>query len=57
MVNFIISDEKKNRDDEVMFLSCLHGLCAFPNMVIDINTVRKSEKKREKKNRHGVDCC
>ena len=57
MVNFVISDEKKqekiqekNRDDVVMFLSCLHGLCAFPNIVIDVNTVRKSEEeKREKK--------
>ena len=32
-----------------MLLSCLHGLCAFPNMVIDINIARKSGKKREKR--------
>ena len=50
-------NQEKNRDGVVMLLSCLHGLCAFPNMGIDVNTVRKSEKKREKKNRHGVDCC
>ena len=52
MVNFVISDEKnrkkirkKNRDGVVMLLSCLPGLCAFPNMVIDVNIARKSGKK------------
>ena len=58
MVNFVISDEKiqeKNRDGVVMLLSCLHGLCAFPNMVTDVNIARKSEKKEKK--RHDVDCC
>ena len=55
MVNFVISDERKqgkiqekNRDGVVMLLSCLHGLCAFPNMVIDVIIARKSEKKRKK---------
>ena len=44
MVNFVISDEKnrkkireKNRDGVVMLLSCVPGLCAVPNMVIDVN--------------------
>ena len=58
MVNFVISDEKKknrkkirkkNRDGVVMLLSCLHGLCAFPNMVSDVNTVRKSGRKEKKR--------
>ena len=56
MANFVISDEKnrkkirkKNRDGVVMLLSCLHGLCTFPNMVIDVNIARKSGKKRERK--------
>ena len=31
-----------------MLLNCLHGLCAFPNMVIDVNIARKSGKEREK---------
>ena len=55
MANFVISDEKKqkknqekNRDGVVMLLSCLHGLYAFPNMVIDVNIARKSGKKRKK---------
>ena len=30
----------------------LHGLCAFPNMVISTNIVIKSGEKTEKKNRH-----
>ena len=56
MVNFVISDEKnrkkirkKNRDGVVMLLSCLAGLCAFPNMVIDVNIARKSGKKEKKR--------
>ena len=56
MVNFVISDERKqeknqekNRGGVVMLLSCLHGLCAFPNMVIDVNIARKSGKKEKKK--------
>ena len=56
MVNFVISDEKnrkkfrkKNRDGVVMLLSCLHGLCAFPNMVIDVNIARKSRKNKKKR--------
>ena len=40
-----------------MLLSCLHGPCACPNMVIDMNIARKSGKKEKKKNRHDVDCC
>ena len=48
-------NQEKNRDGVVMLLSGLHGLCAFPNMVIDVNIARKSGKKR-KKNRHDVDC-
>ena len=55
MVNFVISDEKnrkkirkKNRDGVVMLLSCLPGLCAFPNMVIDVNIARKLGKKGKK---------
>ena len=55
MANFVISDEKKNRknqeknrDGVVMLLNCLHGLCAFPNMVINVNIARKSGKKRKK---------
>ena len=47
---------KKNRDGVVMLLSCLPGLCAFPNMVIDVNIARKSGKKGKKKKRHDVDC-
>ena len=34
---------------------CLHGLCAFPNIVIHENIAKKSEK-WEEKNRHDVDC-
>ena len=34
---------------------CLHGLCAFPNIVIPQNIARKSEK-MEEKNRHDVEC-
>ena len=48
MVNFVISDEK-NRNGVVMLMSCLHGLCAFPNMVIDVNIARKSGKKGKKR--------
>ena len=55
MVNFVISDEKKqekiqkkNRGGVVMLLSCLHGLCAFPNMVIDVNIARNLGKKEKK---------
>ena len=55
MANFVILDEKnrkeirkKNRDGVVMLLSYLHGMCAFSNMVIDINIARKSGKKRKK---------
>ena len=36
----------------VMMLGyCLYGLCAFPNMVIDSNIARKSEKKGNKRGR------
>ena len=58
MVIFVISDAKKknrkknqekNRDGVVMLLSCVHGLCAFPNMVIDVNIARKLEKKKKKR--------
>ena len=50
-------NQEKNRDGVVMLLSCLHGLCAFPNMVINVIIARKSGKKKEKKNRHDVDYC
>jgi hypothetical protein len=44
------SNKIKNRDGVVMLLRyCLHGLCAFPNMVSNANIARKSGKKREKK--------
>ena len=33
---------------------CRHGLCAFPNMVSNVNTMRKSGKNQEKKERHEV---
>ena len=37
---------------------CLHGLCAFPNMVIDVNIARKSEEKNSKNMaRRDVDHC
>ena len=32
-----------------MLLSGLHGLCAFPNMVIDVNIARKLGKKEKKR--------
>ena len=56
MVNFVIQmkrkqekNQEKNRDGVVMLLSCLHGLCTFPNMVIHINIARKSGKKEKKR--------
>ena len=54
MVNFVISDEKKRKKIRkkigvVMLLSCLPGLCAFPNMVIDVNIARKLGKKGKKR--------
>ena len=33
---------------------CRHSLCAFPNMVSNVNTMRKSGKNQEKKERHDV---
>ena len=40
----------------VMLLSCLCGLCAFQNIIINVNIARKSGgKKREKRNHHDVD--
>ena len=48
---------EKNQNDVVMLLICLHGLCACPNIVIDINIARKLGKINLKKNRHDVDCC
>ena len=41
-------NQQKNRDGVVMLLSCLHGLCAFSNMVIDVNIARKSGEKEKK---------
>ena len=39
----------------VMILGCcLHGLCALPNMVINVKIMRKSGKNEEKKQRHHV---
>ena len=34
---------------------CRHGLCAFPNMVSNVNIMRKSAKNQEKKERHDVE--
>ena len=45
------NQEKKERHDVellVLLRYSLHGLCAFPNMVIKVNIARKSEKKSEK---------
>ena len=42
--------------DGTAYWYCLHGLCAFSNMVINANIPRKSEKKTGKKNRSNVDC-
>jgi hypothetical protein len=39
---------KKNRDGVVILLGyCLHGLCAFPNMVSSENIVKISGKKEK----------
>ena len=49
------NQEKKERHDVellVLLRYSLHGLCAFPNMVIKINIARKSEKQLEKKYRN-----
>ena len=42
-------NSEKNRGGVAMLLSCLHGLCAFPNMVIDVNIARKLGKKEKKR--------
>ena len=44
------NQEKKERHDVkllIMLRYSLHGLCAFPNMVIKINIATKSGKKGE----------
>ena len=38
----------------IMLRYNLHGLCAFPNMVINVKIMRKSGKNEEKKQRHHV---
>ena len=38
-----------------MLGSCLHGLCAFPNMVSDGYVIRRSGKNQETKNKYVVD--
>ena len=38
----------------IMLRYTLHGLCAFPNMVINVKIMRKSGKNEEKKQRHHV---
>jgi hypothetical protein len=41
---------KENSDGVVMLLGyCLHGLCAFPNMVNNANIARKSGKMETKR--------
>ena len=45
------NQEKKERHDVkllMMLRYSLHGLCAFPNMVIKVNIPRKSEEKSGK---------
>ena len=44
------NQEKKERHDVkllIMLRYSLHGLCAFPNMVIKVNIATKSGKKGE----------
>ena len=43
--------KKKERHDVellIMLRYSLHGLCAFPNMVIKVNIARKSENNQKK---------
>ena len=45
------SQEKEGRHDVYLLLMLrynVHGLCIFPNMVININILRKSGKIRKK---------
>ena len=36
---------------------CRHGLCAFPNMVSNVNTMRKSGKNQKKSGKKGETWC
>ena len=38
-----------------MLVYYLHGLCTFPNMVSNVNIMRKSGKNQENKKRHDVE--
>ena len=44
------SQEKEGRHDVylLLMLRYIHGLCTFPNMVINVNILRKSGKIRKK---------
>ena len=44
-----------HRPSSTMLVYCLHHLCAFPNMVIHANIIKRSGKIRRKRNRHDVD--
>jgi hypothetical protein len=54
VLHFLMKNSNKikkiYRDSVVMLLGyCLHGLCAFPNMVINANVARKSGKIERKR--------
>ena len=54
------NQEKKERHEVkllIMLRYSLHGLCAFPNMVVKVNIARKSEKKSKKIEIYDVDHC
>ena len=54
------NQEKKERHDVKLFIMlryCLHGLCAFPNMVINVHIARKSEKNQKKIEIYDLDHC
>ena len=58
--NIAIKSGKSGRKEKTVIDNvgyCWHGLCTFPNLVINVNIVRKSGNIKKKKNRHGVDCC
>ena len=40
----------------IMLRYSLHGLCAFPNMVINVNIVRKTGKNRKNEETDGDHC-
>ena len=43
------------RPSSTMLVYCLHGLCAFPNIVINANIAENSWKRRKKRNRYDLD--